>query len=260
MNRHIALSVVGCLFLGLLPGISLAATVKVYPAPQGEELSTDYTVQVEGQDTPVYVAKVSPADPKARWKGMDDKKNSADYLREGVLHLLRFRRNRSHSDHLPGSGPLGQGPAILVRHRTVHRRQDDLDSTGQAASPDRRDQRHVGGRAAPVRESAGDGRAPSGRSQRHLLRPRHPRSRQSDRAQRQDRLRGGRRDRARRDQARRAVPHQQLQRAEDLRADLHAEGREDRLPRTRDRGREPLHDARAGTCWWSAARTSGSKA
>ena len=68
----------------------LAATVKVYPAPQGEELSTDYTVQVEGQDTPVYVAKVSPADQKARWKGMDDKKNSADFFEKASFAYFDF--------------------------------------------------------------------------------------------------------------------------------------------------------------------------
>lgn len=66
--------------LGVLPGALLTAAVQVYPAPQGEELSADYTVQVEGQDVPVYVAKVAPADPQARWKAMDDKRNSADYF------------------------------------------------------------------------------------------------------------------------------------------------------------------------------------
>ena len=77
-------------FLGLLQGTSLAATVKVYPPPRGEELSTDYTVQVEGQDTPVYVAKVTPADPTARWKGMDDKKNSADFFEQASFTYFDF--------------------------------------------------------------------------------------------------------------------------------------------------------------------------
>jgi hypothetical protein len=76
--------------LALSTGVSLAATVKVYPAPQGEELSTDYTVQVDGQDTPVYVAKVSPADQKARWKGMDDKQNSADYFEKASFAYFDF--------------------------------------------------------------------------------------------------------------------------------------------------------------------------
>lgn len=57
-----------------------AATVKVSPAPVGEELSKDYTVTVEGQGTPVYLAKVAPIDPARRWKAMDDKTNSANYF------------------------------------------------------------------------------------------------------------------------------------------------------------------------------------
>jgi hypothetical protein len=75
----VPLALIAFPFLGL-QGVSLAATVTVYPAPKGEELSPDYTVQVEGQDTPVYVAKVAPADQKARWKAMDDKKDSAKYF------------------------------------------------------------------------------------------------------------------------------------------------------------------------------------
>jgi hypothetical protein len=86
----LAFSGFAVLFLGLAQEASLAATVKVYPAPQGEELSTDYTVQVEGQDTPVYVAKVSPADQKARWKGMDDKANSADYFETASFTYFDF--------------------------------------------------------------------------------------------------------------------------------------------------------------------------
>ena len=65
--------------LGRLPSGS-AGTVRVDPAPSGEELSKDYTVKVEGQDVPVYVAKVAPADPARRWKAMDDKARSADYF------------------------------------------------------------------------------------------------------------------------------------------------------------------------------------
>ena len=60
-RMSVPLALATLLFLGLTQGDSLAAIVKVYPAPKGEELSTDYTVQVEGQDTPVYVAKVSSA-------------------------------------------------------------------------------------------------------------------------------------------------------------------------------------------------------
>jgi glycosyl hydrolase family 28 len=57
-----------------------AATVKIDPAPPGEELSKAFTVEVEGKPCPVYIAKVAPRDPKKRWLAMDDKKNSADYF------------------------------------------------------------------------------------------------------------------------------------------------------------------------------------
>jgi len=64
--------------LGYAP-LTWSGAVHVYPAPVGEELSKDYTVKVEGQEVPVYAAKVAPADPARRWKAMDDKANSADY-------------------------------------------------------------------------------------------------------------------------------------------------------------------------------------
>ncbi len=67
--------------LGMLsPVLVSAGTVRVYPAPAGEDLSKDYSVRVEGQSLPVYVAKVGPADPARRWKAMDDKAQSAEYF------------------------------------------------------------------------------------------------------------------------------------------------------------------------------------
>ncbi len=64
--------------VGLAP--SGGGTVRIYPAPAGEELSRDFAVKVEGKEVPVYVAKVAPRDRERRWKAMDDKKNSADYF------------------------------------------------------------------------------------------------------------------------------------------------------------------------------------
>src|SRR3954468_15077468 len=57
-----------------------AGTVRIYPAPIGEPLSKDYVVTVEGQEIPVYVAKVASAEPARRWKAMDDKAHSAEYF------------------------------------------------------------------------------------------------------------------------------------------------------------------------------------
>ena len=91
MYASLAVYAVAFIFLAWPQGVARAATVKVYPAPQGEELSKDYTIQVDGQDVPVYVAKVSSADPKARWKGMDDKKNSADYFEKASFGYFDFQ-------------------------------------------------------------------------------------------------------------------------------------------------------------------------
>jgi hypothetical protein len=62
--------------------MALAGRVQVHGAPAGEELSKDYTVQVEGQDVPVYSVKVAPADRALRFRAMDDKAHSADYFGE----------------------------------------------------------------------------------------------------------------------------------------------------------------------------------
>jgi len=80
MKQFIPFLTVAALQCAVPPG--WAGTVRVYPAPVGEVLSKDYTVKVEGQEVPVYVAKVAPADPVRRWKAMDDKANSADYFEQ----------------------------------------------------------------------------------------------------------------------------------------------------------------------------------
>jgi hypothetical protein len=59
-----------------------SAPVRVHRAPEGEVLSKDYKVSVEGQEIPVYSAKVAPAEPAKRWKAMDDKAHSADYFEQ----------------------------------------------------------------------------------------------------------------------------------------------------------------------------------
>jgi len=66
---------------GLSP--ARAGTVRIYPAPGGEDLSKDFSVTVGGRETPVYQAKVAPAEPALRWKAMDDKTHSAEYFEWG---------------------------------------------------------------------------------------------------------------------------------------------------------------------------------
>ena len=78
MNNFTLLPPIICL---LTPIASVwGGSLRVYPAPAGEELSKAYAVQVEGKQVPVYIAKVACAEPERRWKAMDDKAHSADYF------------------------------------------------------------------------------------------------------------------------------------------------------------------------------------
>jgi hypothetical protein len=53
-------------------------TVRIYPAPAGEEMSKDYAVSVQGKEVPVYVTRVAPADDARRWKAVDDWANATN--------------------------------------------------------------------------------------------------------------------------------------------------------------------------------------
>lgn len=53
-----------------------AADVTVFPAPADYPLSHDFSVTIDGQTSPVYIARVGPADEQRRWKAMDDYKLS----------------------------------------------------------------------------------------------------------------------------------------------------------------------------------------
>ncbi len=66
------------------PGVS-AGEVTVWSAPEGETLSQDFIVTVDGTAAPVYVARVAPEKPELRWKAMDDKANSADYYENAAF-------------------------------------------------------------------------------------------------------------------------------------------------------------------------------
>ncbi len=50
--------------------------VKVYNAPTGANLSTAYTVSVQGKPVPVYKVKVAPKNDASRWQAIDDKINT----------------------------------------------------------------------------------------------------------------------------------------------------------------------------------------
>jgi hypothetical protein len=55
----------------LLPGVNCMATganMRIFPAPKGEPLSSDFTVTADGKNVPVYLATVATADPARRVK------------------------------------------------------------------------------------------------------------------------------------------------------------------------------------------------
>lgn len=66
------------LFLFAVRGVA-DDLLRIYPAPEGEVLAGDYAVTVEGNDVPVYSAKVASADPVLRFKAMDDHANTEKY-------------------------------------------------------------------------------------------------------------------------------------------------------------------------------------
>ncbi|MDR1336998.1 MAG: endo-polygalacturonase [Tannerella sp.] len=71
----------GLTALGMM--LTLAActegTVWIAPAPEGEELSRDFKVELNGQPAPVYTARVCPVERELRDRAMDDKVHSALY-------------------------------------------------------------------------------------------------------------------------------------------------------------------------------------
>jgi hypothetical protein len=54
-------------------------SVKVWPLPADEPVSTDFKVDVDGHPVFVAVAHVAPANDQLRWKDMDDLPHSGDY-------------------------------------------------------------------------------------------------------------------------------------------------------------------------------------
>ena len=67
-----------CLLAG--SGLIAAPLVQAHTAPDGEPLSTRFTVTAENQNVPVYVAKVAPEDRALRFKSVDDVATSGTYF------------------------------------------------------------------------------------------------------------------------------------------------------------------------------------
>jgi hypothetical protein len=61
-------------------GLPEKNSIRVYPSPPGEPLSTVYHVSSAGKNVPVYIAKIGAADDNRRFKAVDDLMHSADYF------------------------------------------------------------------------------------------------------------------------------------------------------------------------------------
>jgi hypothetical protein len=81
ISSRVFLFVIGAISFLLLPVALVAApNVTIYPAPAGESLSSEYTVQVQGRPVPVYVQKVAPGDSSRRLDAMDYSKNVIGHI------------------------------------------------------------------------------------------------------------------------------------------------------------------------------------
>jgi hypothetical protein len=74
MKKIVLFAFMGGLILSCSPGTS--DRVVIYQAPEGETLNTHYALTVEGQNVPVYIAKVGMERKANRERAMDDQPNS----------------------------------------------------------------------------------------------------------------------------------------------------------------------------------------
>jgi len=81
----------GVMLVLLFAAAAAFAQENIGQIPAGEERSSDYAVQVNGTDIPLYAVKVAPADPALRWKAMDDKVNSAQYFEKASFGYFDMR-------------------------------------------------------------------------------------------------------------------------------------------------------------------------
>jgi len=68
------------LTLLLITSSATAADVTIYPAPSGEQLSSLYTLKVNGRSVPVYRVRVAPAEASRRTAAMDYAQNATGEL------------------------------------------------------------------------------------------------------------------------------------------------------------------------------------
>ncbi|MES2277876.1 MAG: glycosyl hydrolase family 28 protein [Bacteroidota bacterium] len=83
-------------------GVAVKPKVVIYPAPAGEKLSEAYTVSVQGQQVPVYIAKVAPGDRIKRFKDVDDTRHSAGYFETAAFAYFDMQGAVKVTISIPG--------------------------------------------------------------------------------------------------------------------------------------------------------------
>jgi hypothetical protein len=253
------------LFLGLAQETSRAATVKVYPAPEGRSaVDRLHGAGRRAGHARVRGESLTRRSRKPAGRQWTTRRTRRITSRTRPLPTSILRGNRFEVQiTCPRAVRSAKVLPIVVRHRS-------RPSTATAISIQLDKPRHL---TVEINDTwvrarctfSGIRRKPDAPRPDDpnviYLRARHPRSRQPGPcpAERRSTWRAARSCAAssRPDEPFRISSYSGLKTYSPT---FHAEGREDRLPRTRDRGREPLHDACAEPACWSAARTFGSKA
>lgn len=121
--------------------------VRVYPAPEGLDLSNDYVVTVEGMNVPLYKAKVPPAAPIPRLTGSRTEFGIASFgsfdMNEGVTVVVTYPKPVDSVKILPtsfGITPKIEGQKITFtldepKHVTVEVNGDWHESLHLFANP-----------------------------------------------------------------------------------------------------------------------------
>ena len=106
-----------------------AASVRVYPAPQGGGIVEGLRGASQKANRCRFTsAKVAPADPARRWKAMDmTQRIQAEYFDTASFAYFDICRS-ARFDHgsLPGRHPVGESAALFVEYSGGHQGKNEL--------------------------------------------------------------------------------------------------------------------------------------
>ena len=152
----------------LAADVAAAGTVTVWPAPEGEELSQDFSVTVEGETRP----SISPAWHRRnrhcagrRWTTRPTRPTTS---RTPPSRLSTCRARWRWSSLVP-SGYLGPHSPVIAEDRSPRRRSSRQHHDDGATALDAGGERRLGALAAHSGQSSRAGSAAQGRPRRDLL-------------------------------------------------------------------------------------------